>query len=384
MAPPTLHWLVKMFNHYNPRRAANPLVMAEVSAYFVTDTRNDPKKQYHAKVLFVCQDGARVYFYMNNETYTQFLNIEKANEAQPGQRGQLITSGMVAADPNEKMDAMSAANASEAYSHMHLPPQEDHKPESINQEYPRFNNKDYGKDKPVRVMATERHDIRLVNLATFAQIYGRAVKDGTASVAFVCSCKLGYFCPIVPSHIAEEFEYSEFLAQVEGASVVEFALPIFNSVLHRVSVSNHTVKDWEGRGTKNFAIKANVIPGLDDEEFIPHRSVIGGVATEFLIATRNNVRNQFMANTDAKRLFQSGIDDIIAYSGRSCRAKKHPGFGAQKIMSDFIRSAPPAPAEEFDALLRQRVWATVFTSLNYGFCYACARGQDTAFWSEIS
>lgn len=195
------------------------------------------------------------------------------------------------------------------------------------------------------------------------------------TVAFTCSCVDGWFCPKVRSEISRVIATRRWDVLILNNSV-QFLLPVFGNVLHRIELERTIRDDWEGNGVDQVIVRPLVYPGLDDENYLETSYLSetdGKVLTDLIV----QIERDFLSDTNTLEILNSGPRGVILYSTQNCKSKAHSSFGSQQRLTEVLGHEPHLSPP---IIQKDKMSAMMFTSFNYGICYSCYMASESAFW----
>lgn len=399
VTPTVKAWLAKYYNALNPRTVGvNSLTADSISSYYVTETTESTSlARSNSEVTGVIHIA--VIFGVDKKLRLSRIDYESFTLMERGERmNRVFTPKVSAPSPEEELDAMSAANTYESGWDMNGNPltggaefSEDHTPYSEDAvSFPTMGSSSNtyrpgeNKYRP-RLPSTAppiKHSVSSTDgITAFNQTSHVMDTDISKAVGFECSCNENFFCSYVPSYLssASVLKNDGWLRHLRRDEPTQFLLPVFGHVLHRIEISKVELRDWQQNVMTQLLVSSHVYPGIDDSSYHPFSNKFGK-DSGFLGMIIRQIETSFRSNGDAKAIVDGGVTDVMQFSSRSCKAKSHSGFGSQKKMHDWLElgSFDSRPETE------PKLWAAVFTSLNYNACWPCARAMDTAFWMTSS
>lgn len=221
----------------------------------------------------------------------------------------------------------------------------------------------------------------------------------------VCDCPVSpvekFFCPRID---AELLVGSEKLFDLPGCDLsqraanpvgnaVEFLLPLFGSVLHRITISSEAYTSWDGNDKIRLRIEPHSWLDPDGVIFVSSDGSAGlkelaeGLVQAYRVATDSVTMNQAgrLRYKEWWNYLRSGFNGpptpIICANPSNGFAGHN--FGTAKKLLEWIQEPNIGQVTEDVADMAterdKRVLAEVFASLTYGTCYICYKNRETAF-----
>lgn len=237
---------------------------------------------------------------------------------------------------------------------------------------------------------------------------GVSIPDGkTSARVLVCECPVSpverFFCPKIDAELligSEKFfeiagcDLSQRATNPVGSSI-EFMLPLFGSVLHRITISSEAYTSWDGNRKVRLVIEPHSWLDPDGVLFITSDGRIGlkelaeGIVQAYRVVTDSVTMNpqgraQYAAWMNHIHAGFTGMPASIRCANSSTGFSGH-NFGTNKKLLDWINmpgeAAPKYDPEDMSAVSERekRILAQTFCTLTYGSCYICYKNRETAF-----
>jgi hypothetical protein len=196
------------------------------------------------------------------------------------------------------------------------------------------------------------------------------------TIAFKCDCPDEISCVYIENFIQVGIrnEISSDLVglYLRAGGVTQIILPVFKYVLHRVEVESSQSTDWMGQTVNELILYRRLYPGISDGIILGKQEGIS--LRNILSSLIDAMEEDFVANADVIELLETPSEDVVMRSDRKCKSPRHT-YTALPKMVNFLKSS------QTDSDVLNRNLSLIFTSLNYGKCYPCYLGSDTAFYS---
>lgn len=184
-----------------------------------------------------------------------------------------------------------------------------------------------------------------------------------------CACAKGLLC-------AEAFyrcinpaaAYMDVIDKTENTSMFSLAIPMYNSVIHRVTVVYSTREDWDGSSVHEFII--TIPTGLGDQTRFYLASDWFSSASNPISEVMDIVGAQSLFHTREGELFVNISENFATGKFRStiCSYRDHT-YGSNAALQRYLSAGPHA---------RDKIIVNAFCLMHKGMCIICANNNELA------